>query len=269
MKKLMLLAVAAVTALTLSAQSFDDFFSTKKSADKVTIGVRMGLNINGMSNNIDNHVVSAAFGNLPYKLGVHKKPGINLGVNVDIPILRNLWINTGVYYSSSGAKLKFTQNFFEDYDGILTEYSANLTMHNVRIPLQASYRYNINDNYQVQVNVGPYFAYGFGGKASIKNDMNGNSLGKIDLTSNPKVIDPEGDESIILGEVNINTNNSNYINPFDMGISIGAGVTFCKKYFAGINYDAGFVNVNGKRAVVLNHYKIKNHSFSVNVGYNF
>lgn len=111
MKKLMLLAVAAVTAITVSAQSFEDFFSTQKSPEKVTVGVRMGLNINGMRNNIDNHVVSAAFGYLPYKLNVHNKAGINLGVNVDIPILRNLWINTGVYYSSTGAKMKFTQNF--------------------------------------------------------------------------------------------------------------------------------------------------------------
>lgn len=269
MKKLMLLAVAAVTAITVSAQSFEDFFSTQKSPEKVTVGVRMGLNINGMRNNIDNHVVSAAFGYLPYKLNVHNKAGINLGVNVDIPILRNLWINTGVYYSSTGAKMKFTQNFFEDYDGILTEYSANLTMHNVRVPVQASYRYTFNDKYQIQVNLGPYFAYGFGGKVSVKNDMNGNSLGKIDLTGNPKVIEPESDESIILGETNINPNKSNYINPFDMGISIGAGVTLLKKYYAGINYDAGLINVNGKRAVALNHYKIKNHVFSINVGYNF
>ena len=58
----MLLAVAAVTAITVSAQSFEDFFSTQKSPEKVTVGVRMGLNINGMRNNIDNHVVSAAFG---------------------------------------------------------------------------------------------------------------------------------------------------------------------------------------------------------------
>lgn len=270
MKKLMFIAVAAVLTLTASAQSFEDFFSTQKSTDKITFGLRMGVNINGMRNNLDNNVVRAAF-QLPYKLGGHRVAGANIGVNVDIPILRNLWINTGVYYSSTGAKFKFTQDYSskEEGIGILDEYSTRLTMHNVRVPVQASYRYNINDKFQVQVNLGPYFAYGFSGKATVKNDMNGNTIGKINLTGNPSTPDPESEENMILGEVNINTNNDNYVNPFDVGIALGAGVTYAKRYYAGINYDAGFVNVNGKRLAALNHYSLKNHSFSINVGYNF
>ena len=54
-----------------------------------------------------------------------------------------------------------------------------------------------------------------------------------------------------------------------MGIAFGAGVTINKKYFAGFNYDGGLVNVNGKRTRALNHNSIKNHTFSINVGYNF
>ena len=42
MKKLMFLAAAAITTLSMSAQSFEDFFSTEKSGDKVTIGLRAG-----------------------------------------------------------------------------------------------------------------------------------------------------------------------------------------------------------------------------------
>ena len=269
MKKLMVLAIAAVSVMSLHAQQFSDFFSTEKSSDKIVYGVRFGLNVMGMRNNVTNDVVVSAFGNLPYKLDIHRRSGITLGANVDIPILKNLWINTGLYYVATGVKLNFKQDFTKSYDGFLPEYSANVTMHNIRIPVQASWRYNINSDYQVQVNLGPYFAYGIGGKVSVKNDVDKSSLGKFDLTGNPKVIEPESDESIILGETNINPNKSNYINPFDMGISIGAGVTLLKKYYAGINYDAGLINVNGKRAVALNHYKIKNHVFSINVGYNF
>lgn len=285
MKKFLILAVAAMSVMSLSAQQFSDFFSTEKSSEKITFGVRLGLNANGMKNNVTNDVVVSAFGNLPYKLDVHRKAGITLGVSVDIPIFKSLWINTGLYYSSTGAKLSFKQDFTKTYDGFLPEYTANVTMHNLRVPVMASYRYNINNDFQIQVNLGPYFAYGLGGKANVKNDVDGSKLGSIDLTGNPKfqydkdpetgtpfVTDPSiagRDEVKILGIESINPNKSNYVNPFDMGIAIGAGVTYKHKYFAGINYDAGLVNVNGKRARALIHNKIKNHSFSFIIGYNF
>ena len=98
MKKLMVLAIAAVSVMSLHAQQFSDFFSTEKSSDKIVYGVRFGLNVMGMRNNVTNDVVVSAFGNLPYKLDIHRRSGITLGANVDIPILKNLWINTGLYY---------------------------------------------------------------------------------------------------------------------------------------------------------------------------
>ncbi|MBR5087586.1 MAG: PorT family protein [Muribaculaceae bacterium] len=287
MKKLMLVAVAAITALSISAQSFEDFFSTEKSTEKVTIGVRVGLNVNGMKNNIHNNDVSKIFGDRPYVLDVHNKAGINFGVNVDIPILKNLWINTGVYYNSTGAKFNFKQDNSKVVEGVfLDDYTANVTMHNIRVPVQASYRYNINNQYQLQVNLGPYFSYGIGGKAYIHNDVKKEKIGTLDLTGNPQfnyitpmddndgtsIIDPsqiERDEVKILGVTNINDKNSDYVKPFDMGIAFGAGVTFNKKYYAGFNYDGGLINVNGKRTRAFNHNSIKNHVFSINFGYNF
>lgn len=283
MKKLMLLAVASITALSVSAQSFNDFFSTEKPSEKITFGVRFGLNINGMKNNINNNDVSKIFKDSPYVLDVHNKAGLNLGVSVEIPIFKSLWINTGVFYSSTGAKFSFKQDNSKIVEGtFLDDYTANVTMHNIRVPVQASYRYNINNNYQLQVNLGPYFAYGFGGKAYIHNDVEKEKLGELELTGNPEfkyikiddniIIDPtlaDRDELMILGAANINDNNSDYVKPFDMGIAFGVGVTIHKKYFAGFNYDGGLVNVNGKRTRAFNHNSIKNHVFSINLGYNF
>ena len=287
MKKLMLLAAAAITALSMSAQSFNDFFSTEKPSEKVTFGVRVGLNVNGMRNNIHNNDVSKIFGDLPYVLDVHNKAGLNLGVSVEIPIIKSLWINTGVFYSSTGVKFNFKQDNSKVVEGIfLDDYSANVTMHNVRVPIQASYRYNFTKDYQLQVNLGPYFAYGFGGKAYIRNDVEKIKLGELDLTGNPKfnyitpmdeadgttILDPsqaDRDEVKILGVANINDNNSDYVKPFDAGIALGVGITMFKKYFAGFNYDGGFINVNGKRTRAFNHNSMKNHVFSINIGYNF
>jgi hypothetical protein len=279
MKKFILIALAAVCTLSVSAQKFSDFFSTERSHEKIVYGIRAGLNVMGMKNNVTNDVVVSAFGNRPYELGIHRKAGLTFGVSVEIPILKNLWVNTGLYYVATGTKLNFKRDFSKIYEGNLPEYSANVTMHNVRIPAQASYRYDINNDYQIQVNLGPYFAYGLSGKTSVKNEVDGSSLGSFNLTGNKKFsVDPgielvedilSRDEVRILGLENINSYKSNYVNPFDMGIAFGAGVTYKKKYFAGFNYDAGLVNVNGKRTRALIHNSIKNHSFTLNVGYNF
>lgn len=287
MNKIFLLAVVAITAISMSAQSFEEPLSSEKSSDVVTFGFRFGLSINGMGNNIGNNEASEIFGGRPCLLDVHNKMGLNFGVSVEIPLIKSLWLNTGLYYKSTGAKFTFKQDKNKIEDGItLDDYTANVTMHSVRVPVQASYRYNINNNFQLQVNLGPYFAYGFGGKAYIHNDEQKVRIGAIDLTGNPQfnyitpmddndgssMLDPsqaESDEVDILGEANINDNNSNYVKPFDMGIALGAGLTLSKKYFLGINYDVGLVNVNGKRALAFDHNSIKNRSFSINLGYNF
>ncbi len=272
MKKVIILAVAAMSVMSMSAQKIEDFFSKEKSTEKITYGVRLGLNIMGMKNNIANHDVLAFFDptqETPYYLNTHNKAGITLGVNVDIPILKNLWINTGIYYSTTGMKMKFKQDFTKPHEGYMKEPGVNLTMHNIRIPAQASYRYDVTKDYQIQVNLGPYFAYGLGGKASVKDDSNGSNMGSFNLTGNPSNVDIERDEFKILGEGRINPAKGNYINPFDMGIAFGMGCTYKKHYFAGFNYDGGLVNVNGKRARGFSHNKLKNHSFTLVVGYNF
>ncbi len=287
MNKIILLAIAAITAISMWAQSPQDSSSSEVPNDAVTFGFRVGLSINGMGNNIGNNEASEIFGGRPCLLDVHNKMGLNFGVSVEIPLFKSLWLNTGLYYKSTGAKFTFKQDKNEIEDGItLDDYTANVTMHSVRVPVQASYRYNINNNFQLQVNLGPYFAYGFGGKAYIHNDEQKVRIGAIDLTGNPQfnyitpmddndgtsMLDPsqaESDEVEILGEANINDNNSNYVKPFDMGIALGAGLTLSKKYFLGINYDVGLVNVNGRRTLAFDHNSIKNRSFSISVGYNF
>lgn len=287
MNKILLLAIAVITTFSMSAQAPEEPIHNEESSDAVTFGFRFGLSINGMSNNIGNNEASEIFGGLPCLLDVHNKMGLNFGVSVEIPLFKSLWLNTGVYYKSTGAKFTFKPDNSKVEEGVtLDNYTANVTMHNVRVPVQASYRYNINNNFQLQVNLGPYFAYGFGGKAYIHNDEQKVRIGAIDLTGNTQfnyitpmddydgssMLDPsqtESDEVKILGEANINDNNSNYVKPFDMGIAFGAGITLSKKYFLGINYDVGLVNVNGKRALAFDHNSIKNRSFSINLGYNF
>ena len=50
----------------------------------------------------------------------------------------------------------------------------------------------------------------------------------------------------------------------DVGLLIGAGVTFGKVY-VGFDYGVGFMNLVKNSS----NYSIKNNNFSINVGYNF
>ena len=280
MKKFIILAAAVMSVMSVSAQKFSDFFSTEKSTEKITYGVRAALNIVGMKNNVTNNEIVDAFGKRPYELDIHNKAGISIGAVVEIPILKNLWVNTGLYYTTTGTKLNFKQDFTKEWQGdFLHEYSAKVTMHNIRIPIQASYRYNVNKDYQIQVNLGPYFAYGVAGKVSVKDEFDGNNLGSFDLTGNKTFTTSQDfdisddvlarNEYRILGQKNISSYRSNYVKPFDAGIAFGAGFTYKKHYFAGFNYDGGLVNVNGKRALPISNRSLKNHSFTLIVGYNF
>ena len=205
MKKTILTLVCAIAALSVSAQrassSSSSFFSTEKSDEKVTFGVRGGVNFSNLS--IEGE-------------GWDSHTGFHAGVNVDIPLLQSLYLSTGLYYTVKG---------FSD-DRVEKKASANY----LEIPVLASYRYNFSDNAQLQVNVGPYFAYGIGGKQ--------------------KYMEYEWDYF------------DDEDNKFDVGLQIGAGVTFAKHIYLGLAYEFGFINV-------VPDYKTKNSNFMISLGYQF
>lgn len=218
MKKLLLTMACAVCALTVSAQrassSSSTFFSTEKSDQPVTVGVRVGMNISNLSGDADDDLES--------------RIGFNAGVIVDFPLIQSLYLQTGLFATQKGAKY--------DEDG------AKLTFNPLylQIPVLASYRYNFSDAAQLQINFGPYFAYGISGKC--KAEYKGQK-GEIDFF---------GDDEDQLGGKR-----------FDMGLQVGAGVTL-SKFYIGCAYEFGLTNV-----VKEDDYKIKNSNFMINVGYNF
>ena len=145
MKKIIIVAVCAFCALTASAQrassSSSSFFSTEKADGGVQFGIRAGLNMAGMAYEEDNVTVST-----------DNKTNWHVGIIADIPMMESLYVQTGLYLQNKGYKEKEG-----DY-----ELTANPMY--LEIPVLASYRYNFSDAAQLQINVGPYFAYGVGGK---------------------------------------------------------------------------------------------------------
>ena len=227
MKKLVLTAVCVLGMITASAQrassTSTSFFSTEKADQDVTIGIRAGLNFTNMTGDIDeNYGMRTAY---------------HVGVIADIPLMQSLYIQTGLYLQNKGTKLDYEEDGYYEKDTYSPMY--------LQIPILASYRYNFSDAMQLQVNFGPYFAYGIGGKDKYEYGYDGEVEEKFEY-------DVFGDE----GE----------FKRFDCGLQVGAGLTFARHYYIGFTYEFGLTNIADAED---DDFNVKNNNFMLSVGYNF
>ncbi len=227
MKKVFLLAACAVFSLAASAQrassSSSSFFSTDKAEQPVRFTIRGGVNFAN---------IGVSGGGESESLG--SRTAFNAGVGVDIPIIESFYVQTGLFFTSKGYKRT------EDRGD--TRFTAKGNPAYLEIPILASYRYNFNDATQLEVNVGPYLAFGIGGKD------------KLEEKTEAAVIETEENDFF-----------NDDVKKFDMGLQVGLGVTFLKHVYLGVAYEFGFVNMfkdsDGESA--------KNRNFMINLGYKF
>lgn len=217
MKKILLSLACVASVFSMSAQRASDseatFWDSSKPEKLVHLGVRAGLNVTSFTGDLGEDMDS--------------KCGFVGGLSADFALMQSFYINSGVFFSMNGAKY--------DEDGYKLTYSPMY----IKIPVMASYRYNFNESLQWQLNFGPYFAFGVGGKAKLEQD------GYDDVKA-----DFFGDDDDQAGGKR-----------FDMGLGVGTGITWNKIFF-GIEYDFGMTKV-------VKDVKGKNSAFSVSVGYNF
>ena len=242
MKK-MLLAIAAMAFTATSfaqraSSSSSSFFSTEKSDESITFGVRVGMNAA--------NVALDGFNSRSYFADKKKtRIGFNLGVNVDIPITQSMYMQTGLYYTQKGAKWKdHGTEYGEKWEDKETWNPGFL-----QLPILASYRYNFSDNAQLQISTGPYFAVGVSGKWKSEETEDG---------------DTYKDKSPLFGE---DEDGDHCLKRFDAGWQIGLGVTI-KKFFIGYTFEAGFSNLAHSDWWADNR-SIKSRNHMINVGVNF
>lgn len=236
MRKVILSLACAACAISASAQraSSSSFFSTEKVDNPLTIGIRAGGNL------------STFTGDYFSDVDLKSRFGFNVGVNFDYSIMKCFGVQTGVYFTTKGAKEEW-ENYYSDYTSTRTvEYNPMY----IQIPVLASFRYNLNDNWRWELNAGPYFAFGVGGKYEKERtftDNRDNSI--IEQTSE---------------EVDFFNDNTN---SFDMGIAFGTGLTY-KKFYFGVQYEIGMSDLNNDKEDG-DYASIKNSNFTFSVGYNF
>lgn len=236
MKKKLLVLVCAFCALTASAQrassSSSSFFSTEKADGGVTFGIRAGVNFAKIT----------ASDNDGNSFTPDSRTSFHVGVIADIPLMESLYVQTGLFLQNKGYKYEESR---EDYKSEETAKPMYL-----EIPVLASYRYNFSDALQLQVNFGPYFGYGIGGK--VKNEWSGYGY------SDEEEVDFFGDND---------DDDTAHHKRFNCGLQIGAGVTLSDHYYLGFAYQFGLTNIYDTRSG--SDYKEKDKNWMISLGYNF
>jgi hypothetical protein len=190
---------------------------------KTTFGVRAGVNfqnLNGEDEGGDD---------LDYKL----KTGFNAGVNAEIPVGIDFYVQPGVLFSTKGAKL-------DDSDD-----KINLSY--VEVPINFIYKPALGTGHLI-MGFGPYAAFAIGGK--YKPD----SGDDIDIEFDNEITPVQAATGV-------------YFKRFDAGANLLFGYEWSNKLSVQLNAGLGLLNINPKIGGADTDAKTKNTGFGLSLGY--
>lgn len=157
------------------------------------------------------------------------KTGFHIGVGADFEFAPNMAIQSGLLFTSKGAK--YTT------DLVSTELNANANF--LQLPLHFAYKIDVMPGTRVVLHAGPYVAYGIGGKTSAGNV-------EVDTFKDDAFLD-------VL----------NGLKPFDAGIGLGVGAEF-GSILLDLGWDMGLTNLSR-----VNGYDVKTQNAYLSVGFKF
>ncbi len=206
----------------------------KGASEGVSFGVRAGFDLTNLNGKDDN-------GN---KLTNKLQPGFNIGVNAEIPIADEFYIQPNILFSKKGGKNETT---------ILGQtITAKTSLSYLSIPIHFLYKGGLGDQ-QVLLGFGPYVAFGVGGKVKVSgNNTSTTTTVKFKNT------------------VPSSPGNNAYVKPLDAGASLFAGYGFTENISVQLNAQLGLVNIESKVNGASNDKStLKNTSFGLSLGYRF
>lgn len=211
-----LLALSAVLALMAGAA---------QAQNKTTFGVRAGVNFQNLTGEDDNGD----------KYSNKIKTGFNVGVNAEIPLADEFFLQPGVLFSTKGAKLEGPG-----------DVKANIGY--IEVPVNFLYKADLGQG-KLLMGVGPYVGIGVTGK--VKGD---GGEADIKFTNDAKLAD-------FVDEVPMKR--------IDAGGNLLFGYEFANKFSVQLNAQLGLLNLDPKVEGVKPDSKTKNTGFGVSVGYRF
>jgi hypothetical protein len=214
-----------ICALALAATAL---VSNARAQESTTFGLRAGVNfqnINGKDFEGD-------------KIEDNKlKTGFHIGVNAEIPVAPEFYIQPGVLFSTKGTK--------DDAN------KAKWNTSYIEVPINFLFKPELGGG-KLLLGVGPYVAFAVGGKVDPDNGDD---------------VDIEFEKEITGAQF---LNGKPYLKRFDAGGNLLAGYEFSNKFSFQLNAQLGLVNINPEIEGVSNDKtKWKNTGFGVSLGYRF
>ena len=153
------------------------------------------------------------------------KTGFNIGATVDFAFTDAFSLRPGVYFSMKGFK--------DDNDD-------NIRFNYLETPILAIFSWSLNSNMSLELQTGPYFAYGIGGKTKDEGLAYDPVTQKSEYrTFEDKVFD--------------------HFDRFDWGLNAGVGLNI-HQFYVGTAYELGITKIiNGSR----------HNCYMINFGYTF
>jgi hypothetical protein len=213
----------------ISACVLGSFISQAQSSSAgsggTTFGIRAGVNFQNLNGKY------AGF-DMENKL----KPGFNVGVNAEIPLADEFYIQPGLLFTTKGAKAE------DDAD------NGKININYLELPVNFLYKPVLGTG-KLLLGFGPYAGYAIGGK--IKSDD-----GDMDLEFEKNVSTPL--QAIYT------------FRRFDFGANVLAGYEFSNKLSFQLNAQLGLANISPEiTGTDADDYKTKNTGFGVSLGYRF
>ena len=222
-----------------------DLINTAKPEKLITIGIRAGFNSSNLSNNYSDQFSGIASQKQQWRNGA------TIGAVVDLNLTGFLTIQPGLFLSTRKNDYSIlTENakHFELYDG-----SANCKYFTV--PVMASFRMGVAELIQLQLDFGPYMAWGFGGKN--KYTCYGYQGDPVTGVEQPKIF--KGKSSYF--------GNGGMAKRYDYGIKTGVGVLAMGKIYLGAHFMYGCRNVLQPLPMTDAHVKGHNKRWEFTVGF--
>ncbi|WP_460951430.1 porin family protein [Spirosoma daeguense] len=179
--------------------------------------------------------------------------GGNVGVTTTYTFTNNLFLQSGLSFTTKGAKIKgdapigFTDRIL--YPGREAQLKSNQMY--VQTPLFIGYKIRVSPAATIVVNAGLYFAYGIGGKTELTGDIIYGDM--IDYST---IEEP--------------TFSNRGLKKFDYGIGTGIGVELGKTIIS-VGYELGMRNIVPTGDVYFPFYtgSYKNRNASLSLEYRF
>ena len=214
--------------------------SSVVSAQGISFGIRAGVNmqnINGKDMGGD-------------KLTNKLIPGFNAGINVEIPVAPEFYVQPGLLFSTKGAQTS-------EVNGSLIEGTSKLHLSYVELPINFLFKPALGSGHMV-LGFGPYVAYGVGGKFNID--------GKLGPISYNQDLDVVYQNKVVVGDAVDKV----YVRPFDAGANFIIGYETGMGLSAQLNAQLGLLEmIPDYEGLDMKKATQKNTGFGISLGYRF